>query len=98
MLLEPIASFDGLSEEWTSLAEATGSVFSTWEWNSLWWKHFGRGRELMAIACRDGDGVLVAILPLYRARERPLRVIRFLGHGQGDHLGPICAPDDRDRA
>jgi CelD/BcsL family acetyltransferase involved in cellulose biosynthesis len=33
-------------------------------------------------------------LPLYLARERPLRVIRFVGHGQGDHLSPVCAPAD----
>jgi CelD/BcsL family acetyltransferase involved in cellulose biosynthesis len=95
--LEPITSFAGLTEDWTRLAVQTGSIFSTWEWNSLWWKHFGRGRELMATGCRDDAGNLVAILPLYRSRERPLRIIRFLGHGQGDHLGPICAPADRDR-
>jgi CelD/BcsL family acetyltransferase involved in cellulose biosynthesis len=29
---------------------------------------------------------------------RPLRIIRFLGHGQGDHLSPICAPTDREAA
>jgi CelD/BcsL family acetyltransferase involved in cellulose biosynthesis len=97
MMLEPIVSFDGLAEDWTRLALQTGSIFSTWEWNSLWWKYFGRGRELMATVCRDDGGNLVAILPLYGSRERPLRILRFLGHGQGDHLGPICAPADRDQ-
>lgn len=96
-MLEAISSFDGLTEDWTRLAQQTGSIFSTWEWNSLWWKYFGRGRELMTMGCRDEAGNLVAILPLYRSKERPLRIIRFLGHGQGDHLGPICAPADRDR-
>ena len=40
----------------------------------------------------------MAILPLYLARERPLRIIRFVGHGQGDHLTPICEPADREAA
>ncbi|MFN2467485.1 MAG: GNAT family N-acetyltransferase [Gaiellaceae bacterium] len=37
------------------------------------------------------------ILPLYVWRSFP-RVLRFLGHGPGDELGPICAPEDRDAA
>ena len=68
MILEPITSFDGLAEDWTRLALQTGSIFSSWEWNSLWWKYFGRGRELMTTVCRGEAGNLVAILPLYRSR------------------------------
>jgi CelD/BcsL family acetyltransferase involved in cellulose biosynthesis len=34
------------------------------------------------------------ILPLYLARGGPLAVLRFLGHGPGDWLGPIHGPDD----
>ena len=98
LLLEPLKSLDSVPEDWARLAEASGNIFATWEWNSLWWKHFGRGRELLVTACRDGGGTIVAILPLYLSTERPLRVIRFLGHGQGDHLGPICAPADREAA
>jgi CelD/BcsL family acetyltransferase involved in cellulose biosynthesis len=98
LLLEPLSSLDSVPEDWARLAEASGNIFATWEWNSLWWKHFGRGRELLLTGCRDGAGALVAILPLYLSTERPLRVIRFLGHGQGDHLSPICAPADREAA
>jgi CelD/BcsL family acetyltransferase involved in cellulose biosynthesis len=34
------------------------------------------------------------LLPLYVARERPLRLLRFVGAGPADELGPICAQDD----
>jgi CelD/BcsL family acetyltransferase involved in cellulose biosynthesis len=95
LLLEPLQSLDAFAEDWTRLAEASGNIFATWEWSSLWWKYFGRGRKLLATVCRDEAGEIVAILPLYLSSMRPLRVIRFLGHGQGDHLSPICAPADR---
>ena len=37
------------------------------------------------------------MLPLYLNRSRPLRVLRFIGHGAADQLGPVCAPADRER-
>jgi CelD/BcsL family acetyltransferase involved in cellulose biosynthesis len=47
------------------------------------------------LGCRDDSGRLVGILPLARQRVGPLRLLRFLGHGAGDQLGPICAPPER---
>ena len=83
-------------EEWRALAVAADNIFGTPEWISTWWRHFGGGRRLLATACRDADGALVAVLPLYLwAGRRPLRVVRFLGHGPGDALGPICRGADR---
>ncbi|MDP8904258.1 MAG: GNAT family N-acetyltransferase [Chloroflexota bacterium] len=94
--LERIDSFEAIHPEWMGLAEASDNVFATWEWNSIWWKHFGQGRTLLAYACRDADGRLLAVLPLYLWAKRPLRVIRFVGHGPADQLAPICRPEDRD--
>jgi len=96
--LEPISSLGSVRDEWSRLAERSGNVFAAWEWHDLWWRHFGRARALRAVACRDGAGKLFAILPLYLWRRFPLRVARFLGHGPGDVLGPICAPEDADAA
>jgi CelD/BcsL family acetyltransferase involved in cellulose biosynthesis len=96
--LEPIASFTDVGDEWDELAERSGNVFATLEWLSLWWRHFGRGKRLLLTACRDRRGDLVALLPLYVASRGRVRVIRFLGHGTADQLGPVCAPEDRRRA
>jgi len=93
--LEPVDAIDTLRDEWSGLTEGSGNVFATWEWNDIWWRHFGDGHELLTTACRTPDGRLVAILPLYRWAERPVCVLRFLGHGSGDELGPICARSDR---
>jgi CelD/BcsL family acetyltransferase involved in cellulose biosynthesis len=92
--IEEVESPESLAAEWARLAEASGNVFGTWEWLSLWWQHYGDGRRLRVVACRSG-GELVAILPLYMWLNRRLRIARFLGHGPGDELGPVCAPEQR---
>lgn len=92
--LEPLSDFASCRSEWSELAERSGNLFATWEWASTWWRHFGRDRPLHLLSCRRPDGSLAAILPLYEATARPLRVARFVGHGPADQLGPI-APEDR---
>lgn len=94
LVLEPVSALEDLREEWTELAEETRNVFATWEWASTWRRHFAADRPLQALACRSG-GRLVAVLPLYEWRSQPLRVVRLLGHGAGDQLGPICRSADR---
>jgi CelD/BcsL family acetyltransferase involved in cellulose biosynthesis len=42
---------------------------------------------------RDGDGEVDAIVPLFVWSQRPLRILRLLGHGHGDRLGPVCRED-----
>lgn len=85
---------EDLREEWAALAERGDSVFRTWEWASTWYRHLGEGRRLLVDTVRGVDGRARAVLPLYVWRERPLRVVRFLGHDQGDELGPVHAPGD----
>jgi CelD/BcsL family acetyltransferase involved in cellulose biosynthesis len=38
------------------------------------------------------------VLPLYSSSSGPVELLRFLGHGHSDELGPVCAPAERDRA
>ena len=88
-----------LRGDWCALAAQSDNVFATYEWLSTWWHHFGRGRQLLVTTVHDeASGRLVAILPLYVAATRPVRVVRLLGHGATDQLGPVCAVGDRDRA
>ena len=76
-------SLPAVRDDWSRLAEEHGSIFATPEWLELWWRHFGAGRELLLSVEPD------AVLPFYVWRERPLRVVRVLGHGPGDELGPF---------
>src|SRR3954453_10686167 len=95
LTLEPLPGLQAAREEWTALAERAGNIFATWEWADAWWRVYGEDRPLHLVACRDAGGRLVALLPLYLSRPRPLRTLRFLGHGPADQLGPVCAPEDR---
>jgi dTDP-4-amino-4,6-dideoxygalactose transaminase/CelD/BcsL family acetyltransferase involved in cellulose biosynthesis len=92
--VEPSANIDGLADELTGLAERAGNIFATHEWLSTWWHHFGRG-EQRVLAFRGGSGEPVAVAPLYAYRLAGLRVLRFIGHGPADELGPVCDPRSR---
>jgi CelD/BcsL family acetyltransferase involved in cellulose biosynthesis len=86
------SAFPGLEqarEPWSRLAAETGNVFSTWEWASTWWRHFGAGRQLRLTLVGDADDP-EAILPLVLERHAGIPVLRFLGHGVADQLGPVC--------
>ena len=93
--LEPISGFDEVWEQWSTLALAGRDIFSTWEWATIWWRHFGNGRSLELTACRDEDGRLLAILPLFRGAIGPLRVTRLLGYPVGSRAHPVCGTADR---
>jgi CelD/BcsL family acetyltransferase involved in cellulose biosynthesis len=97
LTLHELPDLAAAREDWQRLAPETGSPFSTWEWADCWWRTMRPGGELTLRALRDGDGATVAILPLYVRRRGPLRVIRFVGNGPADQLGPVCAPVDRAR-
>jgi CelD/BcsL family acetyltransferase involved in cellulose biosynthesis len=90
--VELTTDLDPLREDWSRLSEESGNVFSTWEWNALWWRQFGRGRQPVVAVVRPSGGEVSAIVPLYRWASWPLTVLRLMGHGHGDLLGPICAP------
>src|SRR5438093_5819836 len=79
--------------EWSELAARGGNIFATPEWLETWWRHFGSGRPFLLERCRGDDGRLLALVPLYLWRSFPLRILRFVGHGPSDALGPVCAAE-----
>lgn len=93
--LEILPSLEALGDEWDDLALASRNIFATREWLTSWWRHRPADAILYAAACRTAGGRLVAILPLYESAERGARVLRFVGYGPSDQLGPVCAPEDR---
>jgi CelD/BcsL family acetyltransferase involved in cellulose biosynthesis len=93
--LEPVHSLEAARVPWCELATHTKNIFATWEWASVWWRHFAKGREPLVTLCRERDGMLAALLPLYVWKTWPLRVARFIGHGPADQLGPLCMPEQR---
>jgi CelD/BcsL family acetyltransferase involved in cellulose biosynthesis len=91
--LEVTGDLASLRLLWPKLAERSRNLFSTWEWAAVWWRHFSRGRPLRLTVVRRGAEP-VGILPLYRWRSAPLEVLRCIGHGPADELGPVGDPND----
>jgi CelD/BcsL family acetyltransferase involved in cellulose biosynthesis len=92
--LDHIADIASIRDDWTRLADQAGNIFGTWEWADAWYRHLGEDSELAVGVARRADGTAASILPLFVVRERPIRVLRFVGAGPSDQLGPICAPRD----
>jgi CelD/BcsL family acetyltransferase involved in cellulose biosynthesis len=96
---EVVSDLGPLEAGWGALCDEAraGNVFLSPEWLVPWWKHFGAGREICAIALRDGDR-LVGFLPLFREKVRagglPITRIAFLGDGATgcDYLDVLAAP------
>ncbi|MDQ3987091.1 MAG: bifunctional aminotransferase class I/II-fold pyridoxal phosphate-dependent enzyme/GNAT family N-acetyltransferase [Actinomycetota bacterium] len=87
-----------LRKQWETLALRTKNVFATYEWAMIWADHFLAKRPLLVGAGRSADGEIFGVFPLYLWAGKPMRVVRFLGHGPGDQLGPVCDPRDAPRA
>jgi len=83
-----------LRDAWGPLAEASGNLFSTWEWASAWCRHYGEGRPWL-LSCVNGQGAPLGVVALSITKLGPLRMARFIGHGAADELGPVCAPEHR---
>ena len=84
--------------EWGVLAERSGNLFAGPEWCATWREQLAPDAAPRMLACRDSDGRLRALWPLYEHARGPVRVLRLLGHGVAQELGPACAPADRELA
>jgi hypothetical protein len=58
-------AFVALEKSWRALAERTPgvSLFSSWEWQSTWWKHYGGTRSPRIITVWNGGAA-------FRGRKR----------------------------
>src|SRR3954452_24186206 len=90
LTLETVGDLGSVRDEWNALAERAGNVFATHEWAATWWDVYGEGRPLLVPPSRASSGRRVALLPLSLSSRRPVRTLRFLGHGPADQLGPVC--------
>jgi len=88
-------NIEEVREPWERLGNRSGNPFLSWEWASTWWRYFGKDANLRVKVCEEPGGTVVALLPLYKTSFHRVPALRFIGHGPGDQLGPVCAPEDR---
>ncbi len=89
--LDDFSQFEDLKDTWNSilLKSIDDNIFSTWEWLSSWWRHFGGGRKLRILLILDNDKI-VAIAPLSWSKYNILHFgnltkIEFIGSPQSDY-------------
>lgn len=74
-------TFASLEPEWDSLLRQseTNSIFQTWRYLSLWWKHFGSKSELAILtARREGELLGIAPLQIRRGKSGPRKHLLHL--------------------
>jgi CelD/BcsL family acetyltransferase involved in cellulose biosynthesis len=66
--LEAFTSFDdarAIALQWDALiTQVDGSLYMTFSWCEVWWRHYGAGRELRLITVRAGEE-LVGVFPFF---------------------------------
>lgn len=66
--VEVFNSFEGLAsmqQEWDNFVETvSGDIFLTYDWCRIWWKYYGKNRDLRVFVFRSNDE-LVGIIPLF---------------------------------
>lgn len=101
-VVESEAELVRLRDAWERLQDhaLVASIFTTFDWQSLWWHHYGAGRSLKLLLAETEKGELVGILPIYLQHltllRYPVNVLRFVGCGgdtSPDDLGPLIHRD-----
>ena len=101
------AGFSDLNAQWQALASVDDEAtpFNTYDWLSLWWKHYRQPDYALHIVLFSENGKLVAIAPLYLLtiarvmliQQRELRWVGSGGDTSPDYLNIICIPEHRPR-
>lgn len=77
-LLTEWEAWPGGAAAWDRLltAAAINVPFLTWQWQTIWWQHFGRPGALRLFVVEEGAGEPVGVLPLMTVEEG---VLQFIG-------------------
>jgi CelD/BcsL family acetyltransferase involved in cellulose biosynthesis len=83
------SEFLELENSWnTLLVDASHSVFATWDWVWLWWKHFGNNHRLAIVVAEEGQEV-IGVAPLMYSVEKMFGLQRgnleFIGTPHSDY-------------
>jgi CelD/BcsL family acetyltransferase involved in cellulose biosynthesis len=93
MKVEAFSRSDGMDAgAWNDLARISrsGSVFLTWQWQTLWARHFAAERPIELLAVTDASGAVTGLLPLYEDAPGRLRILG--GTDVSDYLDALAAP------
>ncbi len=92
------SAFLSLAADWDKLAaRSSATFFQTFDWQFLWWKHFGRRthHHLLIVQVREG-GRLIGLAPFFLQTHtllgfRIFRQLKLLGSGLMSEYSPILS-------
>lgn len=88
-LIEKTEDFLKLQEFWNDVLHKSNANFPflTFEWQSSWWKSFGKSKKLFVLtAVKDKNGNPHGIAPLMIDKSVGFKVVKFIGTGRSDYL------------
>jgi CelD/BcsL family acetyltransferase involved in cellulose biosynthesis len=87
---EAFAALDGWDD--LVLGARRPSPYLLHGWLTEWWKHHGHKGTLSVVVARDGQGTLLAALPLFVRNSSGLRILEFLGGSQSALADLLLSP------
>lgn len=99
-IINDIVKFTALRSEWEELeCNSSASIFQTFDWEYLWWKHFASEtyHHLLIILIRN-DSEVVGIAPFFVQSYslfgfRTFRKLKLIGAGLGYSGSPVLSMD-----
>jgi CelD/BcsL family acetyltransferase involved in cellulose biosynthesis len=96
--IDNLSDFLALRDEWNDVVgRCEHSIFSTWEWLTCWWKHFGIDKQLLLLIAEE-EKRIVGIAPLmYSFRKKfgaRIGKIEFIGTPDSDYHDFVLAGDE----
>jgi CelD/BcsL family acetyltransferase involved in cellulose biosynthesis len=104
MRIQEISRYEdwiGIKERWDGLVSesANNNFFSTFEWLSSWWRHFGEGRSLLILLVMEEEritGLVPWMISPGGRKGFSYRKIEFIGAGSSD-WADLILPEADDR-
>ncbi|MFQ6103540.1 MAG: GNAT family N-acetyltransferase [Candidatus Glassbacteria bacterium] len=93
-----IHELESLEADWKKLQQLSEkpNVFQSYEWISLWWKHFGSGKDLRVVFASEG-GMPIFAAPFFVEKTRKIglsaRRITVIGDGLSSQQGFLTVGD-----
>ncbi|MFC1822442.1 GNAT family N-acetyltransferase [Thermodesulfobacteriota bacterium] len=103
-IIRSIERLEPIKNQWERLAQldSRDGFFKDWDWQTGWFKYFGKSGDLYILIVEDSGGVIKGILPLarYKVHLFPLiqcTVLGFMGREivSGDYLDVLADTEDK---
>ncbi|EKE00099.1 MAG: cellulose biosynthesis protein CelD [uncultured bacterium] len=86
-------NFIEIKKDWNALKSKLDyyTPYQTWEWNYLYWNHFGTNKDLQIVTVRNKDNLL-AIFPFVIRNQFGFKILEPIGTRGTDYINILIDP------